>query len=717
MYLEHYGFDREPFNITPDSSFLFSSKRHSEALASLLYGINQRKGFIALTGHIGSGKTTLCRALLKKLDQKNTKIALILNPQLNDLELLQAINAEYGIEHSSTSKRELLNSLNKFLLKEYEEDRNCVLVIDESQRLTPDALEQVRLISNLETETTKLIQIALVGQPELDDLLHLPELEQLNQRVTVRFHIDPLDYDEMVEYIEHRIAVANPDHPIKWEKKALKAIFKHSNGVPRKTNVVCDRALLVAFVDESLVITEEHAKKAILEVAGTRDRSRTTKVAKTENISSDQVPASDEEVSETKTVNSSSNTTLIAVMVIVAVVIVIFFVNQSNNQSAKISQNNGTTSDDEEKVSLEKTPSEIEAGPEDIVVAEAPTPSPTPEPTPSPTPQPTPTPPPAPTPYPSPTPYPTPTPYPSPTPLPSPTPTPEPEITPAPVPEIADDEVGNVELVSTPTSNPTPTADVTPEQTPEATPVEPAPNPDQGDTVSEAPEESLEDQIKFAESDVNYESWTYDSEGILRVESPETFYVSSILTWLNLSLDSKLSEEEINRLKESSPETLQRLQLTNGAPPLYLKNAVFPPSLSMVENLNAPFIVQLDRSSKMLSSWCILLSFDENTATVADPVKGMATVPRQAIEDSLASILAPYSDKQNWTGLQLGDQGENVQTLQKFLSRKGAYAGEPNGIFNNATLDAVNSYRTKKGLEESAVIDPILARLMFEDTL
>lgn len=272
MYLDHYGFEREPFNITPDSRFLFASRRHGEAMASLLYGIEHRKGFIALTGEIGSGKTTICRTLLKELDRPTIKLALVFNPQVSDLELLQTICHEYGLPSSSSSKRELLESLNQFLLAQYADGNNCVLVIDESQRLSMDALEQVRLISNLELEDTKLIQIALVGQPELDDMLHKPELEQLNQRVTVRCHIDPLDEEETADYVRHRLHVANPAKGAEFDRKALRLVHTSTDGVPRRINVLCDRALLVGFVDGAHVIEEKHIRKAIEEVRGRRAR-------------------------------------------------------------------------------------------------------------------------------------------------------------------------------------------------------------------------------------------------------------------------------------------------------------------------------------------------------------------------------------------------------------------------------------------------------------
>jgi len=266
MYLDFFGFREEPFNITPNTRFLFLSDRHKEALGSLRYGIEQRKGFIALTGEIGCGKTTVCRALLGSLDRARTRIALVLNPELSDVELLQTINAEYGLPAKSSSKRELLDALNSFLLAEYGADRNVVLVIDEAQRLLPAALEQVRLLSNLETETAKLLQIALVGQPELAELLRLPQLEQLNQRITVRCHISPLSDAEVTAYVRHRLEIAGPRRPVEFDNTALALLAKKSGGVPRRINVLCDRALLVAFTKDETRVTKSIMKRAVSEV-------------------------------------------------------------------------------------------------------------------------------------------------------------------------------------------------------------------------------------------------------------------------------------------------------------------------------------------------------------------------------------------------------------------------------------------------------------------
>lgn len=270
MYLAFYGLKEQPFNITPDSRFLFLSQRHKEALASLLYGIEQRKGFIVITGEIGSGKTTLCRALLKELDSEQVKIALIFNPLLTEVELLRAINHELGIEHQLNSKKDLIDELNEFLLEAIKKGQNVVVVIDEAQNLTPVLLEQLRLLSNLETETEKLLQIVLIGQPELQSTLELPQLQQLNQRVAVRYHLEPLSKEEVMQYIKHRLEVAGAKVDIKFTPGAVDLIYEYTEGVPRKINILCDRILLIGYVQGTYEIDRDIVETAIEEVSGMR---------------------------------------------------------------------------------------------------------------------------------------------------------------------------------------------------------------------------------------------------------------------------------------------------------------------------------------------------------------------------------------------------------------------------------------------------------------
>lgn len=268
MYNKFFGLAEAPFNITPDSRFLFLSRRHREALGALVYGIRERKGFILLTGEIGSGKTTVCRALIQELRADNARIAVILNPGLNEIELLKSINDEYGLPSYYDTKKGLIDVLNQFLIEQHKSGTNVVLIIDESQNLEPALLEQIRMLSNLETEDTKLIQIVLMGQPELNDTLALSQLEQLNQRITVRYHIGPLTEEEMQAYIRHRLFVARAKIEVELTPGALRMAYAATRGIPRRINVLMDRALLASYVEGSYTLDERIMAKAVQEIAG-----------------------------------------------------------------------------------------------------------------------------------------------------------------------------------------------------------------------------------------------------------------------------------------------------------------------------------------------------------------------------------------------------------------------------------------------------------------
>ena len=263
MYLDFYGFREKPFNLTPDPRFVFLSKTHREAFAHLLYGINNRVGFIALTGEVGSGKTTVLRALLGQLDTDHYRTALIFNPCLSPEVLLQNINREFGIPTNTSNHPIFLDSLNVFLLQQNAEGRTVVLVIDEAQNLEASVLEQIRLISNLETDREKLIQIVLAGQPEFVQILKRNEMRQLSQRINVRYHLQALDFQDMVHYISHRLSVAGGRGEIIFSKSALKRIFRYSKGLPRLVNAVCDRALLAGYTRDSAKIDSRIAAAGI----------------------------------------------------------------------------------------------------------------------------------------------------------------------------------------------------------------------------------------------------------------------------------------------------------------------------------------------------------------------------------------------------------------------------------------------------------------------
>lgn len=275
MYLQYYGLDEKPFNITPDVHFLFPSAIHREALTHLMFGIEGRRGFILLSGEVGAGKTTICRALLNQI-RDDTKVALVFNTFLTELELLKTINEDLGIKSAGTTKKELIDELNAFLLKAKEADRNVVIIIDEAQNLLLPVLEEIRMLGNLETAKDKLVQIVLVGQPEVRKLLESPELKQLNQRISVRYHLRNLSRGEVEHYIYYRLRVAGSRGDIIFSKKALNKLYSFSGGIPRLINVICDHCLLIGYVDSTRDITDSIVVRAYKEVFGSHRYSKKT---------------------------------------------------------------------------------------------------------------------------------------------------------------------------------------------------------------------------------------------------------------------------------------------------------------------------------------------------------------------------------------------------------------------------------------------------------
>ncbi|OGV58815.1 MAG: ATPase [Lentisphaerae bacterium RIFOXYA12_FULL_48_11] len=269
MYLEFYNLREYPFNITPDPRFLYFARHHKEAYDHLMYGIQNRKGFIELTGEVGSGKTTLCRAVLANLG-KDVETALILNPSLTESQLLRAMLNDFGLEVKGRDRLAYIEKLNDFLLERNKEGTNVALVIDEAQDLSPEVMEQVRLLSNLETDQQKLIQIVMCGQPELEKRLSRPDLRQLRQRITVRYHIPPLTQEDVMMYIRHRLWVAGSDGRIVFDSGAIREVYKFSKGGPRLINAVCDNCMLAGFVARTNVIDTRCVKKAIQQLEGSR---------------------------------------------------------------------------------------------------------------------------------------------------------------------------------------------------------------------------------------------------------------------------------------------------------------------------------------------------------------------------------------------------------------------------------------------------------------
>jgi general secretion pathway protein A len=271
MYLSFFGLNEKPFAITPDPRYLYLSERHAEALAHLLYGINEAGGFVQLTGEVGTGKTTIVRSLLAQTP-KNAEIALILNPKMTAPEFLLTICEELGIgvpDSALGSLKDLVDILSEYLLRAHAGGSRVVLVVDEAQNLSPEVLEQVRLLTNLETNTQKLLQIILIGQPELRELLSRNELRQLAQRITGRYHLNPLSHDETAAYVRHRLRVAGATTDV-FAPQALNSVFSLSQGVPRVINVICDRSLLGAYSLDRHRVTPSLVRAAAAEVFGRR---------------------------------------------------------------------------------------------------------------------------------------------------------------------------------------------------------------------------------------------------------------------------------------------------------------------------------------------------------------------------------------------------------------------------------------------------------------
>lgn len=266
MYNQYFGFSEAPFSIAPDPRYLYLSEQHREALAHLLYGIGDHGGFVVLTGEVGTGKTTVCRCLLQQVPD-HLDIAVIVNPKLNSQELLQTICDELGVvlPDGEPSAKQLTDALNEFLLSTHARGRNAILIVDEAQNLAPDVLEQLRLLTNLETNERKLLQLILLGQPELNDLLARPSLRQLAQRITARYHLRPLLRNEVTSYIEHRLAIAGCRGNL-FSPAAINRIFRYSQGIPRLINLLCDRALLGLYAGNGNLVDVALVRRAAAEV-------------------------------------------------------------------------------------------------------------------------------------------------------------------------------------------------------------------------------------------------------------------------------------------------------------------------------------------------------------------------------------------------------------------------------------------------------------------
>ncbi len=266
MYTSFFGFTCKPFQLSPDPEFLFMSRGHKRALTFLNYGMADNAGFILVTGEIGVGKTTILRSMIKKIPL-DVKLARINNTKVTSDQLIAMINEEYGIDTKGDDKTRMLNKLTDFLISQYAAGGRSMIIIDEAQNLSPDLLEEIRLLSNLETDKSKLLQIILVGQPELNATLSSPGLEQLRQRIAINTHINPLTFEETEAYIRHRLKIAGNEEGVTFQPGVFEAIYDFSKGVPRLINIICDFTLLAAFVDNTKTIDSALMKEIIRELA------------------------------------------------------------------------------------------------------------------------------------------------------------------------------------------------------------------------------------------------------------------------------------------------------------------------------------------------------------------------------------------------------------------------------------------------------------------
>jgi len=269
MYTAFYGLREKPFMLSPNPRYLYLSESHREALAHLLYGIEQGEGFIAITGEVGTGKTTLCRTLLERLGPA-TDVAFLFNPSRSGMELLQTISQEFGLPVDGLTRRELHDQLNRFLLERKSDDRRVLLIVDEAQNLSHGTLEQIRLLSNLETSSEKLIQILLLGQPELDAKLDSHRLRQLRQRISVRWMLKPLSAKDTRRYVMHRLQVAAGMSRDIFSQSALRLVHRYTHGTPRLINVLCDRALLLGYAESEATISARTVREAAREIPDAR---------------------------------------------------------------------------------------------------------------------------------------------------------------------------------------------------------------------------------------------------------------------------------------------------------------------------------------------------------------------------------------------------------------------------------------------------------------
>jgi general secretion pathway protein A len=274
MYESFYGLKENPFNVTPNPDYIYLGENHREALAQLFYGVRERKGFIVITGEVGTGKTTLIHYLLDKMNGNHTRTAFLFNPKLTVDDFIQYILKDLGVRVQGKTKGEYLHNLHRYLLNAYQKDERVILIVDEAQGLRPELLEEIRLLSNLETSRSKLLQIVLLGQPELDKTLSQAGFRQLRQRINLRYHLQPLSEKETKEYIGKRLGIAGARAPI-FTEKAMKQVYLRSRGIPRLINILCDNALLNGYALDQKPVDERSVKEVAKDLSLKKTSRRT----------------------------------------------------------------------------------------------------------------------------------------------------------------------------------------------------------------------------------------------------------------------------------------------------------------------------------------------------------------------------------------------------------------------------------------------------------
>lgn len=651
MYKLFYGLAEAPFNLTPDSKFLYMSRRHNEALTALAYGVSERKGFICLTGEIGSGKTTTLRALISRLDETQYSIATILNSYLTDLELLKTINEEFGLSGESNSKKALLDELNAFLVEEYRHGRNCVLILDESQNLRPDTLEQIRMISNLETETDKLIQIVMVGQPELRRTLELPELEQLNQRITVRYHVGPLDEDEVPAYIHHRLHVARAQEKIELTPQALRLIYHYSKGIPRRINVICDRCLLVGYVLARFDIDGEMVQQAVDEIRGVSQpkRPEVAAIQETEHPRRGWRP---------------SRQTLMMLTAAVAIVGIGFLAGASFRSLTRPDTRTAVAAAGPEAAGGAYAPSaEAPDGPGERGMASSPGADQTAGDGPGPDPG---------------------------FPMPTAERTPRPKRTAKATPEAN----------STGLTTPKATSEAIPGESPGAASLS-AGRPTAGDEAIAIPldEGAGEAPVEVARGP-EFKAWSADPQGVIRVDRPDlaapAAYLQMLAAWG--------IEVDLEPFTGAPPQEVALYDMKAMVGQLDFRTYTTP-ELNSALKPNLPILLKHGPGVLGSAPTAAVVGRTGDRFQVADPQNGLKDVTLEELTGKVVEATVLYYDPHGLTGLKVGDRGGSVETLQRSLSSAGTLEGKIDGIFGPQVREAVRKFQKNEGLPVNGRMD------------